>query len=403
MKILFAAPSFYDKEWLDLQRIKTGQAVMAGELSRNISSRWQKDIIVTGCRIHGKILPYGTLISTSNCELIKYVRFCDCIPILKNPLKMRQIIFEITLSRLMDKLLEKSKYDLICIHDFGPGNMELVKKCIVRGIKCIVTLHMYVGSDVGLKEKTYMLRRNREKFLLSETDIPITVVSSGMKCRILNDYRHFNPDRITVIPDGTDVLQYMSHSRKKDYTKDKMIFLCIGTIGKRKNQIQLLHSIDCLSETIRKRIYIQFIGTDTLDGKLQTEIKTGNYGDVASYIGSVPHEEIGKYYQNAYAVISTSLNEAFGLVFIEGFAYGIPSIFFNDIDAVEELYHPDAVELIQGKDNMDIALAMTNMIEKEWDPEKIKMHARTFDIRNIAKQYEQVYQTQIKHNPTRKK
>lgn len=394
MKLLFAAPSFYDEEWVDSQRVRTGQAVMAGELSRNISNQWQKDILVTGYPMQKRKLAYGNLVSTSAWSLIKYVRFPDFRCVAENPKRAKRIVFERALSRMMDNLLKKSNYDMVGIQDFGPGNMELLKRCIARRIRCVVTLHMYVGLGTEINEEIHILRRERERFLFTETDVPITVVSSGMKRRILNDYKHVRPDRITVIPDGTRLPEVNDRSLGKAENDDKLIFLCVGTVGKRKNQLQLLHAIDCLSEPVRKRIRILFIGNDALDGALQREIQAGHYEDAAAYIGSITHEEMAQYYRRAFATISTSLNEAFGLIFIEGFAYGIPAAFFQDTDAVDELYCQDAVELIRGRSDLDIARAITCMVEKKWDSVRIQSHAQAFDIRNIAKEYERMYQKQ---------
>ncbi len=397
MKVLFIACSYYDRNYRCLRRNKTGQSVIAGEICRNFSEGTDLDILVTGSPQRGRNLECGRMISTSLWELIKRFRFEDLkVDLLgAKPKEALKAIYTSMLVRRVRDLLDITAYDIVSIHDFSVMNMEVLKLCIEKEIKCVVTLHLYVGNDTKVAQQSLIQRRAREIFLLEETNVPITVVSAGMKRRILRDHPSVPSERVTVILNGIDMSKASDASCEPPKYNGKKLFLCIGTVGKRKNQLQLLHSLDYLDESVRKQIQVLFIGNDTLNGQLQREIQSGQYMDVAGYLGGIPHEELEKYYKKAYAVISTSLNEAFGLTFIEGFVFGIPAVFFDDIDAVDELYAPDAVELIRGKECRDVALAITAMVNKTWDKEKIREHAVEFDIREKAAEYEKVYKKTI--------
>ena len=399
MKLIFVVPSFYDDRLP--KKVKTGQAIIARELCSSFSEK--ADVFVTGYPVKSKDLGYADIISTGLVSLIQYVQvrdIKDALSIIAVNSKMSgyragikegaKTVFYKALSRKFARYVKRNPRDVVAIHDFGQGNLEVLKKCVEMKLKCVVTLHMYVGKYTTLIGKTYLDRAEREDYLFTKTNVPITVVSSGLKRRILEDYSNVSPERITVISNGTRLPDVCPGEGR--YVEDKRkLFLCIGTISDRKNQIQLLHALNYLPKEIRKRVKVLFIGVDSLDGKLQKEIIEGGYQDVAKYVGAVEHEKMSSYFESAFAVISTSLNEAFGLTFIEGFTYGIPAIFFDDIDAAEELYDPDAVELIRGKRCNDIVNAISAMVDKSWDREKIKRHATKFDIRKISDEYEDFY------------
>lgn len=406
MKLLIVVPSFYDDRLP--KKIKTGLAIFVGELCSCFSEK--SNVFVTGYPLRNMDLGYTNLISTRGSGLIRYIRLLDIIDMLKGFItngkqwgyrtvlrEETKMLFYKALARKFAYYLEQNPYDIVAFHDLTPGNLEVLKKCKENGIKCIVTLHLYVGNNSELKEKLYCEQVERERYLFEETNFPVTVVSSGLKRRILEDYNSVSSGRITVIPNGTR-LSRIELEEVNSRGDEQKLFLCIGTISDRKNQLQLLHALKYLSDDIRVQVKILFIGVDQLNGRLQKDIVQGGYEDVAEYVGAVEHEKMALYFKRAFAIISTSLNEAFGLTFIEGFSNGVPAIFFDDLDAVDELYVPDAVELIRGKECHDIALAITAMVNKKWDRDKIRKHAFRFDIRDVAAHYEEIYRRCIEKN-----
>lgn len=397
MKILLVVPSFYDKNYKGVNKSNTGQAVIVGDICRNFSDAVNTDILITGKPQKGLNLGYATILSTSLGSLLrnfrlknlKYIKF-------KGSLKQRlKSVFAVFMRSQAEFYLKSKKYDIVAIHDFNECNMEMLKLCQSIGIKTVVTLHIYIGSDPYLINSSYRFGLIGEEFLLEKTDVPITVVSSGLKKRILQDHNYIAPDRITVIPNGTSLLKSEKNDIEDKNLKDKFgskkIFLCIGTVGSRKNQIQLVRSLKLLDDNIRSQIKVLFIGVDMLNGELQKMIADEKLDDVAEYIGALPQKEVEKYYNSAFAVISTSLNEAFGLIFIEGFCYGLPSIYFYDIDSADDLYSPDAVEMINNKDDKSVAYTITKALSRTWDRDKIKQYSQKFYIKRIAELYENKY------------
>jgi glycosyltransferase involved in cell wall biosynthesis len=102
------------------------------------------------------------------------------------------------------------------------------------------------------------------------------------------------------------------------------------------------------------------------------------------------------YYAQSDFVISTSINEAFGLTFIEGFVYGLPAITFPDLDAVPDLYDEKVMILANDRTDSSLKNAILFALEKEWDPTYIKKYAQKFSAEIMVEKYNDLYTSNIK-------
>ncbi len=68
--------------------------------------------------------------------------------------------------------------------------------------------------------------------------------------------------------------------------------------------------------------------------------------------------------------------EAFGLVFLEALACGLPVVTMKDLEGVRDIYHPDCFELVEKYDSVELAEA----IEKsaKIGKEQMMEHVRQF-------------------------
>ena len=77
---------------------------------------------------------------------------------------------------------------------------------------------------------------------------------------------------------------------------------------------------------------------------------------------------------------------------IEGFTLGIPTLTFGDLDAVEDLYHPDVMELIQERTDESVADGIRRAMSRKWRPDVIRKWGKQFSMEAVASNYEKVYQ-----------
>ena len=106
------------------------------------------------------------------------------------------------------------------------------------------------------------------------------------------------------------------------FSKDTINLLFVGRFDPQKGVDYLLQAF---AKCRRRDIHLYLIG-DNVIGSAHIEKKdTGRL----TFLGWVPHEEVGNYYADSDAVIMPSRWEAFGLVAVEAMKYGKPVIASN--------------------------------------------------------------------------
>lgn len=175
-----------------------------------------------------------------------------------------------------------------------------------------------------------------------------------------------------------------------------VILLCVGNIGKRKNQGQLITAFSLLPVDLAEKTYILFCGGKQDSGytieALSHDSKWKNHFITC---GVVPKDRIDAYYEQSDAVALMSLSEGFGLSLIEGMHFGKPSISFTDVDAFEDIYSPDAMVGVEEHSDEAVAKGLERLLTGKWDSSKIKQYSEKFESQAMANNYIDVYQSNI--------
>ena len=289
--------------------------------------------------------------------------------------------------------LHRIKPDIVNFHEFDDLNTVLVKICMERGVKCIITNHLYIGDAPGCEAYEYL--KHNERILLNIPNLQISTISTGMKKRMVHDYPKLNPNCIHITIDGTRFAQGTDEETEKFFRHGKYIYLCIGNVMRRKNQKQLIRAISALDAEFRNCIEVWFLGTDR-NNDVNRWIAEYKCNDVAFYKGKVRSEQMSGYYKNAYATITTSYCEGFGLTMIEGYSYGIPAILPIDIDSYDDIYDDNCAIAIKGRTDNDILDAIIACMNKKWNANTIRNKARDFNMDRVGNDYIQMYNRIIK-------
>lgn len=300
------------------------------------------------------------------------------------------------------RLLREEDYDLVHIHGCSFGTEVWMKVCRRCGKGFLVTLHgLNSFSDTvrlepaGNKYERDFLRR------VINGEIPITVISSGMKRIIEQAYGIKNCKNITVVCNSfsfsdMDLMGGVDIRTEYGIPVDAKILLCVGNMGRRKNQGQLVMSFDLIPEIISNNWWIMFIGAN--------QDNTYNIDDFSSQIalqhhivvcGYVDKTLMPSYYIQADAVALMSLSEGFGLSLIEGMHFGLPCMSFTDIDAFDDIFNNDAMIGVEGHSDEDVARGLVQLFATAWDKNKIKEYSKKFECQPMAKHYIDVYQRTI--------
>ena len=96
------------------------------------------------------------------------------------------------------------KPDIVHIHGIGTITESYIRICEEMKVRYTVTLHGLIGLNDSVSAPVYEKQIERDFLIKAEkNNIPISVISSGMKARIEENYLGKKANNITVITNGT--------------------------------------------------------------------------------------------------------------------------------------------------------------------------------------------------------
>lgn len=133
---------------------------------------------------------------------------------------------------------------------------------------------------------------------------------------------------------------YLAIQRKLGYK----ILSYVGNITDNKNQIELVRQ---MSEFIGMKVLAVLAGREVDGGNVRNYIIGNNLGDEVVLAGFC--SEMDSVWANIDLNIFLSKNDGFGLSIIEGYMRGVPSLMYDDLDAVADV-QSDELFLINRND-----------------------------------------------------
>jgi len=341
MKIAFLTPEYAHP--------KTGSYGGIGTSIKNLA----KGLSLQNCIVH--ILVYG-----QNEEGI----FEDngiVIHQIKN-IKFKGLSWYLTRKKIqnyINQLVENKEIDMVEAPDWTGITSFIKTKCPM-----VIKLH---GSDTYFchleQRPVKCINKYHEKRALKNANGFISV--SQFTANVTNDVFGLNK-KFTVIPNGIDATTFTSDGN----TAEKNTILYFGSIIRKKGLLELPL---IFSEIIQKNPNTKLI----LIGKDVPDISTGNSSTWAmmqklftdnalknvTYLGSIPHQEIQYYIQQAAICVFPSFAEAFPVSWLEAMALK-KAIVASNIGWSKEVI--DAGEngfLIYPKNHQEFAEKIVELIE----------------------------------------
>lgn len=410
MKIMILAPYIYDKDMQEFSVNKTGFGIMVNDIVKSIAEIENVElltrVITNAEKKHDgkyKLISHTwkqIIMSANVSDWLKSIKTFFCI---KWNIKDRLRKMFYCLDRgYVRKCVIMSNPDVVHIHGIGSITKSYIEICEELHQKYMVTLHGLIGLNDSVKVSDE--ERKMEKCFLQFADkknIPVSVISSGMKKRIEKNYLMHAAGNITVITNGTHIpeaykLGDKGNIRKKFNLPDTCkICVVIGSITERKNQIQIVESFANLNENMRENCAIFMCGRDLMNGAVEKRISELRCENRIFMLGFVDHIEIEKILQVADLNIVASLDEGFGVSIIEAYTYGVPTVIFSDLDAVTDLYSANAMVLVENRNAESLAEGITLALEKKWNKEEIRNYSIKISIENMVALYLESYKEKL--------
>ena len=399
MKVLFAVPYIYDKRHEEFTRNSTGFGIIMTQIYEQIAKNNDAYLIS-----HVFTEGHGNILNHTLGNVIRHMRWKDLVQGIKWALRykqglsgrLRNLYFCINKGYIRHTIRQLQP-DIVHINGVVLQNKPYIEVCEELGIKYVITLHGLIGLDDSVKSPPWNKAHEKQVILDCEKrNIPVTVISTGIKERIETHYLNAQSRSITVVCNGTDVEP--RNDREEDLRKtyniphDAMIAVSVGTVSENKNQIQIVEAMPLVRQNADKDLYLFLCGTDSTDGAVQQRIDELGLTDRVFPLGYVPYDQMGAMYAQADFNILASINEGFGLGIIEAFVYGLPSVTFADLDATPDLYDESAMLLCKDRSTEALAAAIVRTMDRDWNKDQITAYSKKFSLEQMAKNYQKVFE-----------
>ena len=393
---------------------------MVYDIAAGLAKENDEDMFLLNCKYKEFVKDGIRFIENNRLKtLLGLMKICSIIRlvgvIFKYPMPLVSVakfIYQWALMGYLDKIIYIGNYDIVHIHGCSYINMFIIDICEKYNVKFVVTLHGLNSFDdsVPLEESGKQFEKD---FLQKayENQWCLIFISTGMKKRVMGFLRTNKADNIHVVCNSFRFDEVKL--RKNDFRVKYDVFIkkaiisglpdafefkglcwnyckllcCVGNIGKRKNQKQIINAFNWMSDELKHKTYVLFIGKEDDSYHFEDAVNKSVWNKHFIRCGMLKKSSVLDFYKGCDGVVMVSLSEGFGLSLIEGMFYGKPCLAINNMDAFEDIYSPDAVVGVAEHDDKLIGKGMEELLTKQWNESLIKKHAEKFTNQNMTKNY----------------
>lgn len=226
---------------------------------------------------------------------------------------------------LVRRLLRTERYDAAHFF-FSLPTGAMIPLLDLRGIPVIVSLR---GSDVpGYDSHNLALRRAHRllkpltRWIWGRADRVVPV------CESLGRLARQTIPKLTytVIPNGVDLDRFHPATVRRHRRADRVRCIAVARLVERKGLDHLLRAIASLE---RGRYELEIVGTGPDEHALRELVATLGLDGLVTFSGSLDRASVARRYRDADIFALASVEEAFGNVFAEALASGLPIVGSN--------------------------------------------------------------------------
>ena len=426
MKVMIIAPYIYDDNMIEFTKNKTGFGLMVQNIVSSVAEL-ENVVLLTRVITKGKNEKKFKILSHTWGQFFSNAKLKDWLIGIKaffaNGVtvkdKARHVFYEVD-GGYVRKQIQKEKPDIVHIHGIGTITESYIRICEEMKVRYTVTLHGLIGLNDSVSAPVYEKQIERDFLIKAEkNNIPISVISSGMKARIEENYLGKKANNITVITNGTkkndendtkfireegtltqekfqeyysdclkqndlypklnDTYAYLQYSKKNG----KKILFFVGNITKNKNQMQ---AVEILKNTkVFENTLLVLWGREVDNGEVRKKIV--EYQLHKNVILGGFNDRMDIFWKFCDVNLFLSLNDGFGLPIVEGYMHGVPCVTFEDLDATQDLYYPEAMLKVKDRSNESVTDTLKTALDKNWKYEEIIEIGNMFSIDIMSEKY----------------
>lgn len=426
MKVMIIAPYIYDDNIIEFTKNKTGFGIMVQNIVSSVAEL-ENVVLLTRVITKGKNEKNFKILSHTWGQFFSNAKLKDWLIGIKaffaNGVtvkdKARHVFYEVD-GGYVRKQIQKEKPDIVHIHGIGTITESYIRICEEMKVRYTVTLHGLIGLNDSVSAPAYEKQIERDFLIKAEkNNIPVSVISSGMKARIEEKYLGKKANNITVITNGTkksdendtkfireegtltqekfqeyysdclkqndlypklsDTYAYLQYSKKNG----KKILFFVGNITKNKNQMQ---AVEILKNTkVFENTLLVLWGREVDNGEVRKKIV--EYQLHKNVILGGFNDRMDIFWKFCDVNLFLSLNDGFGLPIVEGYMHGVPCVTFEDLDATQDLYYPEAMLKVKDRSNESVTDTLKIALDKNWKYEEIIEIGNMFSIDIMSEKY----------------
>lgn len=412
MKILELASYAYFKGHKGFEKNNSGFAYAVSDICESLTAYGDEVYIITQSGItdgfsHNKTIvvkkKWADILRNLNMRDIYYGLCANRGAAIDFSGKLKVIYYYLNRG-YVEKMIRTINPDVIHVQSISDYTIPFMLAASHAGKPFIVSSH---GLATFLEDVDPKLKRLEGEFfrIAEKNGTVVTAVSSGIKKRIIHHYK-LNGSNIEIIPNGympgdteidTDKLTCLRE--KYGIASDTFVFICVGSISYRKNQLQVARAFRLLMGQ-EKNIKLFFAGFGPQFDELKDYVFENQLENSIIMLGNVNHNEMSYYYLISNCTILASVDEGFGLPVIEGYFFGIPSVLYGDLDASEDISFPDTTVVVKQRGDRNFANGMAEVMKTKWDENKIKDRAKLFTNEKMGENYHMALERGIESNST---
>ncbi len=301
-------------------------------------------------------------------------------------LLLRRLWFNVTLPRR----LARGRYDLVVGFDIDgvrvSGRPGVAYACSIKGVLAEESRCERGWPRLMLWLLSRLERRNARR-------APLVLSTSRYCCERIQAHYGVPAERLALVPEGIDLHLWSPSSdpetlARVDAAREPFTVLCVARQYPRKRVTDLLAAFPLvLAQLPQARLVV--IGDGPEHGALaQQRADLGLEASVQLLGALASDQEVRAWYQRASIFCLPSIQEGFGIVFLEAMASGLPVVSTTATAIPEVVPHGQAGLLVPPRDPQALAAAILSLLADAALRERCRsfgrQHARDFSWDRVA-------------------
>ncbi|HEX9370927.1 MAG TPA: glycosyltransferase family 4 protein [Roseiflexaceae bacterium] len=271
-------------------------------------------------------------------------------------LTLRRLVFNLHLPALLRTL----RYDLVVGFDIdgflwsgAHGGAPYL-----AGIKGVIAEEMQ--HEGGRTRLLFELLSRLEARNARRAD---AVLTTSAYCRAAIERRYgIAPGRVRLVPEGIDLPRWRRLAEREPRSSDGATILCVARQYPRKHVADLLRALPRVRRTVpRARAVIAGDGPE--HAALRALAAELRLGESVVFTGALPDDGLARLYRRADLFCLPSVQEGFGIAFLEAMACGLPVVATSAAAIPEVVSHGRAGLLVPPSDVVALADALVELLE----------------------------------------